>query len=318
MDTKRVPGGDGNDTIDFHGKTAVITGAGGGLGRVYALELARRGARVLLNDVGSAIDGSGPGSTTAADTVVEEIRAQGGEAVANHDSIISAEGGNIIIDAAVEAFGTIDILINTAGILRDKSFAKMEEKNWDAVLDVHLKGSFNVTRAAWPRMRENQYGRIILTTSAAGLYGNFGQSNYSAAKMGLLGLMTTLKLEGWKYNIMVNTIAPLAGTRLTKDILPAGFYDKVKPECVAPLVVYLCSDKCASSGMIYNAGMGHFNRVALITGAGVTIGDGEHPATAEDILHNWNAVNDISEGREFDNVASAYAAMFTAATKKRS
>ena len=210
----------------------MITGAGGGLGRIYALELAKRGAKVVVNDLGGARDGSGKGSSTPAQKVVEEIKAFGGTAVANYDNVASAEGGEKIIQSAIDAFGTVDILINNAGILRDKSFVKMEPENWKSVLDVHLNGAYNVSKPAFKVMREKGYGRIIMTTSAAGLYGNFGQTNYSSAKMGLVGLMNTLKLEGKKYNVLVNTVAPIAASRLTEDIMPPDLFEKMKPEFV--------------------------------------------------------------------------------------
>jgi NAD(P)-dependent dehydrogenase (short-subunit alcohol dehydrogenase family) len=223
--------------IRFDDQVAVITGAGGGLGRVYALELAKRGAKIVVNDLGGSRDGSGGGSSTPAEKVVAEIKALGGEAVANYDNVATPEGGENIIKTAVDAFGKIDILINNAGILRDKSFIKMEPDNWKAVLDVHLAGAYHVSRPAFKVMRENGFGRIIMTTSAAGLYGNFGQTNYSSAKMGLVGLMNTLKLEGKKYNIKVNTVAPIAASRLTEDIMPPELFGKMKPEFVSPLVL---------------------------------------------------------------------------------
>ena len=222
-------------------------------------EFAARGAKVVVNDLGGARDGSG-GSSAAADKVVDEIKALGGEAVANYDSVATAEGGQAIIDTAVNAFGKVDILINNAGILRDKTIVKMEPENWDAVMDVHLKGAYNVTRPAFVKMRENGFGRIVMTTSAAGLYGNFGQTNYSAAKMGLVGFMNTLKAEGDKYNIKINTVAPVAATRLTEDVMPPDLFEKLKPEFVAPLVLFLSSAKCTDNGLIFNAGLGYFNR----------------------------------------------------------
>ncbi|GAH01589.1 unnamed protein product, partial [marine sediment metagenome] len=190
----------------FDDRVAIVTGAGAGLGRAYALELARRGARVLVNDLGGARDGSGKGSKSPAEQVVEEIKRAGGEAVANFDNVATPEGGENIVRTALDAFGRVDILINNAGILKDKTFLKMEPKNWKAVLDVHLNGAYFVTRPAMAVMKDNGYGRIVMTTSAAGLYGNFGQTNYSAAKTALVGLMNTLKLEGMKYNIHINTI----------------------------------------------------------------------------------------------------------------
>ncbi|RJP94967.1 MAG: SDR family NAD(P)-dependent oxidoreductase [Desulfobacteraceae bacterium] len=285
------------DEIRFDGQVAVITGAGGGLGRVYALELAKRGAKIVVNDLGSARDGSGGGSATPAQKVVDEIKAAGGEAVANYDSVSTPEGGENIVKAALEAFGKVDILINNAGILRDKSFTKMDPENWRTVLDVHLNGAYHVSRPAFKVMREKGYGRIVMTTSAAGLYGNFGQTNYSSAKMGLVGLMNAMKLEGKKYNINVNTVAPLAASRLTEDILPPELFEKMKPEFVSPLVVYLCSTKCAVTGNIYNAGMGFFNRAAVVTGPGTTIGSAEHPPAIEDIIEKHATVASLKNGK---------------------
>ncbi|MGB6064680.1 MAG: SDR family NAD(P)-dependent oxidoreductase [Desulfomonilaceae bacterium] len=287
--------------IRFDGRVAVVTGAGAGLGRAYALELAKRGAKVVVNDLGGARDGSGQGSASAADKVVEEIKSLGGEAVANYDSVATVEGGEAIINKAVETFGRVDILINNAGILRDKTIAKMEPAEWKAVRSVHLDGAFNVTLAAFPKMRENGYGRIVVTTSAAGLYGNFGQTNYSAAKMGLVGFMNTLKLEGEKHGIKVNTIAPVAATRLTEDVMPPDLLARLKPEFVAPLVLYLCSEGCSETGMIFNAGMGCFNRAAVATGPGAIVGDGQTPPTPEEIQQHWEAINSLSEAKEFYN-----------------
>jgi NAD(P)-dependent dehydrogenase (short-subunit alcohol dehydrogenase family) len=280
---------------------AIVTGAGAGLGRVYALELAKRGARVVVNDLGGARDGSGKGSKNAADQVVAEIRALGGEAVANYDSVASVEGGENIVRTALDAFDTVDILINNAGILRDKTFLKMEPQNWQAVLDVHLNGAYHVSRPAFGVMKEKGYGRILLTTSAAGLYGNFGQSNYTAAKMGLVGLMNTLKLEGEKYGIKVNTIAPVAASRLTADILPPDFIDKLKPELVAPLALYLVSEQCPVSGNVYNAGMGNFNRAAMVTGPGAQVSDGEKIFAPEQLIEKWEKLTDLTDAQEYWN-----------------
>ena len=258
--------------INFDGQVAIVTGAGAGLGRAYALELAKRGAKVVVNDLGGARDGQG-GDTAAADKVVREIIEAGGQAVANYDSVSTPEGGDNIVKTAMDAFGRVDILINNAGILRDRTLVKMEPADWDAVLDVHLGGAYNVTRPAIKVMRDQAYGRVIFTSSAAGLYGNFGQTNYSAAKMGLVGLMNTLKLEGAKSNINVNTVAPVAGTRLTEDVMPPDLFQKLAPEFVTPLVLYLCSEQCKASGQIFNAGMGYFNRAAVLTGPGATVGE---------------------------------------------
>lgn len=286
------------EEIRFDGQVAVITGAGGGLGRVYALDLAGRGARVVVNDLGGSRDGTGSAAAPA-DQVVAEIKAMGGEAVANYDNVTSPEGGENIIQTALDAFGTVDILINNAGILRDKSFAKMEPQTWQSVLDVHLHGAYHVTRPAFKVMREKAYGRIIMTTSAAGLYGNFGQTNYSAAKMGLIGMMNTLKLEGANYNIKVNTVAPIAASRLTEDIMPGDLLEKVKPEYVSPIVLYLCSTRCEESGYIYNAGMCAFNRAAIVTGPGIAIGDGANPPSVEAVAEQRDAINSLEGGKEY-------------------
>ncbi|MFH1117250.1 MAG: SDR family oxidoreductase, partial [Pseudomonadota bacterium] len=259
-------------SIRFDGCVAIVTGAGAGLGRVYALELAKRGAKVVVNDLGGSRDGRGEASAGPADEVVEEIRRMGGEAVASYDSVAVPEGGEAVVATAVKAFGRVDVLVNNAGILRDKTFVKMEPDDWSAVQAVHLDGAYNVTRPAFSKMREQGYGRIVVTTSAAGLYGNFGQANYSAAKMGLVGLMNTLKLEGEKYGIRTNAVAPIAATRMTEDVLPPEMLQKLRPEFIAPLVVYLCSDACGESGMIFNAGMGWFSRAAVLTGPGAVVG----------------------------------------------
>ncbi|MGO9572611.1 MAG: SDR family NAD(P)-dependent oxidoreductase [Desulfomonilaceae bacterium] len=303
--------------IRFDDRVAIVTGAGAGLGRLYALELAKRGAKVVVNDLGGARDGSGQGSPRPADKVVEEIKAIGGEAMASYDSVASPEGGESIVNKAIEVFGRVDILINNAGILRDKTLAKMEPAEWDAVLTVHLDGAYNVTRPAFLKMRETGYGRIIVTTSAAGLHGNFGQINYSAAKMGLVGLMNTLKLEGEKHNIKVNAIAPIATTRLTDDILPADLQEKLKPEFVAPLVLYLCSEQCPVTGSIYNAGMGHYGRAAVITGEGTVIGDGRKVPTAEQVAKNIKKIVSLEGAVESHNATAALGAMLDVFTPKR-
>jgi NAD(P)-dependent dehydrogenase (short-subunit alcohol dehydrogenase family)/acyl dehydratase/putative sterol carrier protein len=285
--------------IRFDGRVAIVTGAGRGLGRAYALELARRGARVVVNDPGVARDGSGEVTGAVADEVVAEIRAAGGEAVANYDSVTTPEGGERIVQTAIDAFGRVDILINNAGILRDKTFANMTPEMWEAVLAVHLDGAYNVTRPAFLRMREQGYGRIVFTTSAAGLFGNFGQTNYSAAKMGLVGLMNTLKLEGERYGIKVNTVAPLATTRLTEDVFPPEVQEQLKPEFVVPLVLYLCSDKCTDSGLILNAGGGVYGRAAVLSTPGVRLGDGV--PTAEDIRKNWARIDSLEGAKPYPN-----------------
>jgi NAD(P)-dependent dehydrogenase (short-subunit alcohol dehydrogenase family)/acyl dehydratase/putative sterol carrier protein len=303
------------EEIRFDGRVAIVTGAGAGLGRVYALELAKRGAKVVVNDLGGARDGSGKGSKTPAEKVADEINASGGEAVANYDNVATVKGGENIIKTALDAFGTVDILINNAGILRDKTFLKMEPETWQAVIDVHLNGAYNVSRPAFGVMREKGYGRILMTTSAAGLYGNFGQTNYSAAKMGLVGLMNTLKLEGEKHNIKVNTIAPMAASRLTQDILPPDVIDKLKPELVAPMALYLVSEQCPVSGNIYNVGMGCFNRAAIVTGAGTVVGDDGEIPTAEQLLGQWEKVTDLKGAKEYGNATEQVGDVLQAFTK---
>jgi NAD(P)-dependent dehydrogenase (short-subunit alcohol dehydrogenase family)/acyl dehydratase/putative sterol carrier protein len=301
--------------IRFDGRVAIITGAGAGLGRTYALELAKRGARVVVNDLGGARDGSGGGSQAPADRVVDEIKALGAEAVANYDNVATVEGGANIVKTALDAFGTVDIVINNAGILRDKSFLKMEPENWGGVLDVHLNGAYNVSRPAFAVMKQKGYGRILMTTSAAGLYGNFGQTNYTAAKMGLIGLMNTLKLEGQKYNIKVNTVAPVAASRLTEDILPPDFLDKLKPELVAPMTLYLVSENCPVSGNIYNAGLGCFNRVAMVTGPGAVVGDGDSIPTPEQLVSQWEQVASLKGAKEYQNVNEQIGDLLAAFTR---
>jgi NAD(P)-dependent dehydrogenase (short-subunit alcohol dehydrogenase family)/acyl dehydratase/putative sterol carrier protein len=299
------------DEIRFDGRVAVVTGAGGGLGRTYALELARRGARVLVNDLGAAPDGSGEAAAGPAEQVVAEIRAAGGEAVANHDTVATPEGGRKIVQAALEAFGSVDILINNAGILRDKSFAKLEPDAWQTVMDVHLNGAYHVTRAALGVMKENDYGRIVLTTSAAGLYGNFGQANYAAAKMALVGFMNALKPEGARRGILVNTVAPLATSRLTADLLPPEMKERARPELVAPLVIYLCSDRCRDGGGIYNAGLGTFNRAAVVTGPTVSAGVAG-PPTAEGVAGVVERMAALENGREYPDLTALVSDMLTA------
>ncbi len=300
------------EELRFDDQVAVITGAGRGLGRVYALELAKRGAKVVVNDFGGPRNGAGEGAPSAADSVVEEIKALGGEAIANYDSVSTEEGGRRIIDAAMDAFGRLDILINNAGILRDKSFLKLEPADWEAVRAVHLDGAYFVTRPAFNHMRDNKYGRIVFTTSAAGLYGNFGQTNYSAAKMGLVGLMNSLKLEGDKYGIKVNAIAPIATTRLTEDILPPDLAQRMKPELIAPLALVLCSDRCPSNGSIYGAGMGRYFRIALVTGRSISLNDGSGVLTPETIAANFANIVDIKSPVEYGSATEALGEMLQA------
>lgn len=300
------------ERLDFSGQVAVVTGAGAGLGRVYALELAKRGAKVVVNDLGAARDGTGQASSEAADRVVDEIRAAGGQAVADYNNVATREGGEAIVRTAIDAFGTVDILINNAGILRDKSMVKMEPDTWKAVIDVHLNGAYHVSRPAFKVMKEKGYGRIVMTTSAAGLYGNFGQTNYASAKMGLVGFMNTLKIEGEKYGIRVNTVAPLAASRLTEDVTPPELFVRMKPEYVAPIVLVLCSKQCPVNGRIYNAGMGFYNRAAIWTGAGVVLGKGDVPRV-EEIRDRIQGIASLKGAKVYDQlneqVADVYAAV---------
>lgn len=243
--------------IRFDGKVAIVTGAGGGLGRAHALELARRGAKVVVNDLGGSVDGSG-GSSAAAEAVVAEIQAMGGEAIANGSSVTDDAGVALMVQQAMDAFGRIDILIANAGILRDKSFSKMELNDFKLVLDVHLMGTVKPAKAVWEIMRSQNYGRIVVTTSSSGLYGNFGQSNYGAAKLGIVGFMNTLKLEGQKNNIHVNAISPVAATRMTENLgMPDAVFEKLKPEAVTPGVIFLASEE-APTGVVMTAGAGVF------------------------------------------------------------
>ncbi len=262
------------------------------MGRTYALELARRGARVVVNDLGGSVDGTGA-STKAADVVVEEITEAGGEAVANYDSVSSEEGGAAIIRTALDSFGTVDIVINNAGILRDKSFAKMEISEVQAVLDVHLEGAFNVSLPAFRVMKEKNYGRFVFTTSASGLFGNFGQANYGAAKAGLVGLSNVLAIEGEKYNIKSNAVAPIAKTRMTEDLL-GPFADMVAPEQVTPMVVYLCSEANEATHEIFTVGGGRYGRVFIGTNKGWFAGTDEVPSV-EDVVDNLETIRDISD-----------------------
>jgi NAD(P)-dependent dehydrogenase (short-subunit alcohol dehydrogenase family) len=266
--------------LGFDGKVAIITGGGGGLGRSHALDLARRGALVVVNDLGGSVDGTG-GSATAAQRVVDEIVAAGGEAVANHDSVATSQGGEAIVATAIEAFGRVDIVVNNAGILRDKSFHNMTPDLVDPVLDVHLRGAFNVTQPAWKHMREQSYGRVVSTASGAGIFGNFGQANYGAAKMGLVGLTRVLAVEGAKYGILANAIAPVAKTRMTEDLFGDAM-DALTPETVTPIVTYLAHADCEVTGEVYSVGGGRVARIFT----GVTPGVVDADLTAESVRDN--------------------------------
>ncbi len=285
--------------MSFEGKVAVVTGAGGGLGRCHALEFAKRGASVVVNDLGGSVDGAGSGDM--ADAVVDEIKAAGGTAVANKDSVADPDGAKSIIDTAIEAFGTIDILVNNAGILRDKSFKNMTMQDWDIVLQVHLAGTAYVTHAAWPIMYEKNYGRIVFTSSGSGIFGNFGQSNYGAAKMGMLGLMNVLALEGASHNIHVNCLGPGAATRMTNTV--PGRDDNVAeppadraPILVSPAVLFMCSDDAPNGAVIHAAG-GRYFRSQIYVNESVELGI---DATYEDLEAEGEKLMDMSTAKPFE------------------
>lgn len=277
-------------SISFENQVAIVTGAGGGLGRCHALELARRGARVVVNDLGGAMDGTG-GSSAAADAVVAEIRAAGGEAIANGGSVSDRAGARSMVDDAMNAWGRVDVLINNAGILRDRSFAKMTLDDFQLVMDVHLMGAVNCTHAVWPIMREQNYGRILMTTSPTGLYGNFGQTNYGAAKLAQVGFMHSLKIEGAKNNIHTNTIAPVAATRMTEDLIPEAAQAKLGPELVTPAAIFLVSEG-APNGVILQAQGGKFSMACIVENHGVDLGV---DADADDIAAHYEQIVDMTE-----------------------
>ncbi len=281
----------------FDGRVAIVTGAGGGLGRCHALELARRGCKVVVNDLGGAVDGTG-GSSEAAAKVVAEIEGAGGEAIANGGSVSDRAGAQSMVADAKNRWGRVDVLINNAGVLRDKSFHKMELDDFQFVLDVHLMGSVNVTRAVWPIMREQNYGRIVVTSSPSGLYGNFGQANYGSAKLGLVGLMNTLKIEGARYNIRTNTIAPVAATRMTENLMPKEALVNLAPELVTPAVVYLCTED-APNGVVLQAQGGKFSVACIVENAGVELGA---EATAEDIGADFARIADLAGAKPRGNL----------------
>lgn len=293
------------DTIRFDDRVVVITGAGSGLGRIYALEFAKRGAKVVVNDLGGTRDGSGE-STTAADAVVAEIKEAGGKAVASYDSVSTIEGGQSIVKTAVDTFGKVDVLVNNAGILRDKSILKITDEDWESVVGVHLKGAFCVSRAAFAVMKENGYGRIVNTASGAGLYGNFGQANYCSAKMGLVGLMNNISIEGAKYNIKCNTIAPVAASRMTEDVLPPEMLEKLKPEFIAPLVLFLSSDKNQDTKMIFNCAAGWYSRTEVMCSAGTCLGDGKRDIAPEEIMENWGTISGLEEAKPLNTLVDTF------------
>jgi len=288
-------------SITFNNKVAIVTGAGKGIGKQYALDLAKRGASVVVNDIGKH-----PKSGSTADMVVTEIKKRGGKAVANYDSVATMQGGQGIIDTAMEHFGKADILINNAGILRDRTFMKMTEDEWDQAIAVHLKGAFCVTQPALRIMKENNYGRIVFTASSSGMYGNFGQSNYGAAKMGVIGIMNTLKLETAKYNIKINTVAPNASTDMTKGVFPKNVAKRIKPEFNTPIVTYLCSEENRESGMIFTMSAGWFARSVMVSGKGLCIGDTKRPILAEEIRDNFYKIKDIENALPYEHCGEIY------------
>ncbi|MFZ0831885.1 MAG: SDR family oxidoreductase [Mycobacterium sp.] len=275
-------------------RVIVVTGAGGGLGREYALTLAKEGASVVVNDLGGARDGTGAGHSMA-DEVVQQIKDAGGRAVANYDSVADADGAANIVKTAVEEFGAIHGVVSNAGILRDGTFHKMPFENWDSVLKVHLYGGYNVIRAAWPHFREQNFGRIVVATSTSGLFGNFGQANYSAAKLGLVGLINTLAQEGAKYNVKANAVAPIAATRMTEDILPPEVFKKLTPEYVAPVVAYLCSEEVPDTASVFIVGGGKVQRAALFQNEGVTFSD---VPSVDEVAAKWNEIDDLSAAKQ--------------------
>jgi NAD(P)-dependent dehydrogenase (short-subunit alcohol dehydrogenase family) len=274
--------------IGFEGKVAIVTGAGGGLGRQHALELARRGAKVVVNDLGGSLDGSG-GSSDAAKAVVAEIEALGGQAIANGSSVTDDAGVALMVKDAMDAWGRIDILIANAGVLRDRSFSKMEIADFEFVLGVHLMGTVKPTKAVWEIMKAQNYGRIVVTTSSTGLYGNFGQANYGAAKLALVGFMNTMKIEGQKNNIHVNAISPVAATRMTENLMPPEILAKLAPEAVTPGVVFLCSEE-APTGVILTAGAGVFAVAKMFETEGVLLD--RETLSVEAVRDRWSEITD--------------------------
>lgn len=287
--------------LRFDNRVVVITGAGAGLGREYALLFASRGAKVVVNDLGGTFQGEG--ASKAADVVVNEIRSAGGIAVADYNSVVE---GHKIIDTAISNFGRIDVLVNNAGILRDRSLANITDDDWDKIHDIHLKASFVTTRAAWPHFKKQKYGRVIMTSSNSGVYGNFGQANYSAAKLGAAGLTNTVAIEGAKYNIHCNTIVPTAGSRMTKDILPDDFFNELKPVLIAPVVVYLCHESNTDNGNIIESAAGWATKVHFIRGKGALLRSSiNEGVTPEGVRDKWSQIHDMSEARHFTSNVEA-------------
>ena len=283
--------------IRFDNKVAIVTGAGGGIGKEHALELAKRGAKVVVNDLGGSVDGSG--ASDAANEVVEIIKSEGGEAISNGASVTDLDAVKAMVNQTMEEWGRIDILVNNAGILRDKSFHKVTLEDFNLVMDVHFQGSLNCTHTIFPIMREQEYGRIIFTSSASGVYGNFGQTNYGSAKMAMIGLMNTLKLEGQNKNIFTNSITPVAYTRMTEGLIPEDFGKNLSSEFITPAVIYLASEE-APNGVTIAAGAGVFSRILIHETMGVSLGMGED-MTPENIHANWDKISDMTEARALQN-----------------
>ncbi|XP_014666275.1 PREDICTED: peroxisomal multifunctional enzyme type 2-like [Priapulus caudatus] len=292
--------------LRFDGRVVVVTGAGGGLGREYALLFAERGADVVVNDLGGSASGDGGGDVRPADLVVEEIRARGGSAVANHDSV---EDGERIVRAAEAAFGRVDVVVNNAGILRDRSFARTSDADWDGVQRVHARGAFAVTRAAWPGMRARGYGRVVVTSSAAGLFGNFGQANYAAAKMALVGLSNTLAIEGAAYGICCNAVVPTAGSRLTRGVFPGELVDALKPEYVAPLVAYLCHESCEETGGVFEAGAGWIGKLRWERSQGRIVREKGKRMTPEAVRDSWEGITDMTSASHPSSIQESTATL---------
>tara|TARA_B100000902_G_scaffold399460_1_gene470417 strand:- start:1310 stop:2212 length:903 start_codon:yes stop_codon:yes gene_type:complete len=294
-------------TINFKDKVAIVTGAGGGLGRCHALQFAERGAKVIVNDLGGSVDGSG-GSSEAADKVVEEIKAMGGDAISNGSSVTDKAGVKKLVDDAMAAYGRIDILVNNAGVLRDKSFAKVTLDDFEFVVDVHMMGSVYCTKAVWPIMVEQKYGRIVMTSSSSGIFGNFGQSNYGSAKMGVVGLMNTLRIEGQKNNIKVNSLVPVAATRMTENLgMPDAVFDSLKPESVSPAVIFMASEN-APDGVMISAGAGVFAMAEIVHSEGIALkGD---DLNADMLAQKWSEASDMTNSKALRSGAEHTAHIF--------
>lgn len=297
--------------IRFDGKVAIVTGAGNGIGRKYSIELAQRGAKVVVNDFGGQRDGTGS-SVSAAENVAAEILDNGGEAIANGADVSKYPECREMVAQAVQQWGSVDILINNAGILRDRSFGKMEQKDWHSVIDVHLNGAAHCSMAVWNLMKEQQYGRILMTTSSSGIYGNFGQSNYGAAKMGVVGLMNTLAVEGAKNGIRINSIAPTAATRMTADILSPEMLEMLNPEFVTPAAIYLVSEDCPNRQVIF-AGAGHYSMLEIRESSGVHLAENER--TVEGVAARFTDIANMDKANIFSNGSEHVMKILKAETK---